>query len=226
MEIFKPWLEVSSVGVQNIGRSPYGSVSILSDGVSGAVGLISGGQFVPISGGALEDQSIVTIDVGVGRELWINVTGGAGTISTSHVESQSAGSQSAEIQTRVETLNYASTAVEGVSFTHNRVQGATSTNVFVEPITVVKRNLGGGLCDTKIYCHLSYIGSDSTFNIELPTGTITTPYIDVKRAFRDELNVLDYVIATTTQDSIAVNRDDNISGNSPCYLETEGVGNW
>ena len=82
MEEFKPWLEVSTAGVQSIGRSPYGTVSVISDGVSGTVGVYVGSTFKPHTDGAITDGDMFTFDCGAGRELGVNVTSGTGIIST------------------------------------------------------------------------------------------------------------------------------------------------
>lgn len=85
MEVFNPWLEVSATGIQSIGRSPHGSVSILSDGVVGTIGVFSGDNFKPHPDGAIVDGGQFTYDCGAGRELGIDVTSGTGTISTAKV---------------------------------------------------------------------------------------------------------------------------------------------
>ncbi len=85
MSKFKPFLEVTTTGEQEIGRSPGGSVSIASVGVTGVVGHYVGTTFFPHIDGAITPGEMFTYDVGAGRVLGINVTGGTGAISTAKV---------------------------------------------------------------------------------------------------------------------------------------------
>ena len=85
MTIFTPWLEVDSIGEKNAGASPHGSVSVLSNGVTGVVGVFSGGVFNPHADGAIAPGEMFTFDVGAGREIGIDVTGGTGSISIAKV---------------------------------------------------------------------------------------------------------------------------------------------
>lgn len=85
MAEFKPWLEVSTTGVNSAGRSPYGRVSVISEGVVGVVGVYVGANFYPHPDGAIASGGMFSFDCGVGRELGINVTSGSGVISTAKV---------------------------------------------------------------------------------------------------------------------------------------------
>ncbi len=82
MNDFKPFLAVSSTGIQSIGKTPSGTVSIASDGVTGTVGVFVNGNFKPHPDGAIADGTMFTFEVGQGREIGINVTAGTGGIST------------------------------------------------------------------------------------------------------------------------------------------------
>lgn len=82
---FIPWLVVTSNGEKSIGNSPYGTVSVFSTGVAGNVGVIFKGVFTPHPDGAITDGEMFTFEVGAGREIGINVTGGTGAISTAKV---------------------------------------------------------------------------------------------------------------------------------------------
>ena len=82
---FTPWLVVNSVGVKSAGKSPSGTVSVLSDGVTGVVGVFSSGAFKPHPEGAISDGLMLTFDVGAGREIGIDVTSGTGSISIAQV---------------------------------------------------------------------------------------------------------------------------------------------
>ena len=85
MSKFTPYLAVSSTGILPIGMSPHGTVSILSDGVIGVVGVFINGTFKPHVDGAIAGGEMFTYECVNGRELGIDVTSGAGTISTAQV---------------------------------------------------------------------------------------------------------------------------------------------
>lgn len=82
---FNPALEVTSTGTLSIGRSPSKSLSILSVGVTGTLGVYLGDTFYPQAVGAIADGEMLTFDCGVGRIVGIEVTGGTGIISSSAV---------------------------------------------------------------------------------------------------------------------------------------------
>lgn len=85
MAEFKPWLEISTTGVNSVGKSPYGRVSVFSEGVVGIVGVFMGTNFYPHPDGAIDSGGMFSFDCGVGREVGINVTSGTGIISTAKV---------------------------------------------------------------------------------------------------------------------------------------------
>lgn len=79
---FNPSLEVTTTGELSIGRSPSRSLSILSTGVTGTLGVYLGGTFYPQSDGAISDGEVLIFDCGVGRVVGIEVTSGTGVISS------------------------------------------------------------------------------------------------------------------------------------------------
>lgn len=85
MSKFIPFLEVTASGEQKIGKSPAGSVSIASDGVTGTVGHFTGETFFPHADGAIASGEMFTYDIGAGRVIGIDVTSGTGAISTAKV---------------------------------------------------------------------------------------------------------------------------------------------
>lgn len=135
-------------------------------------------------------------------------------------------STSGAYQTQTETLTYAASAVEGVSFTHSGTQGTSGTSVQIEPLRIVRNYIGDGKAHVEIYGESSYYVQDNSLTISLPNGTLTDPYNGVSRAFRKELNVTAYVVATAGVDEIVLNRDDDIDGNSPLYFQISGIGDW
>ena len=84
MAKFIPWLEVTTDGIQEVGSSPYGTVSILAQGVTGTVGLISNDVFIPHADGAISDGAMLTFECGKGRRVAVETTG-TGSISTAQV---------------------------------------------------------------------------------------------------------------------------------------------
>lgn len=82
---FKPWLAVTTTGEQEIGSSPYGTVSVLSSGLVCTVGVIIGTTFVPHPDGDLAAGEMLTFEVGKGRRLAVDVTSGTGAVSTSEI---------------------------------------------------------------------------------------------------------------------------------------------
>lgn len=85
MSTFIPSLEVTTTGELTIGPSPHKSLSILSAGVTGTVGVYLGATFYPHADGAIADGEMLTYDVGVGRVVGISVTSGTGVISSAGV---------------------------------------------------------------------------------------------------------------------------------------------
>lgn len=85
MSTFIPSLAVTTTGQMEIGRSPHKSLSILSIGVTGTIGVFHGGIFYPHHDGAINDGEMFTFDCGVGRVVGIEVTAGTGTISSAAV---------------------------------------------------------------------------------------------------------------------------------------------
>lgn len=79
---FKPWLPVTSTGVHAIGVAPSSSVSIVSVGVSGTIGVFVNGTFRPDTNGAIVDGTHITFASGKSRKIGIDVTSGTGGIST------------------------------------------------------------------------------------------------------------------------------------------------
>lgn len=82
---FIPFLNIAGAGEYIIGKSPFGAVSIASDGVVGVVGHFIGATFYPHADGAIAAGEMLTYEVGAGRVLGISVTSGAGAISTAKV---------------------------------------------------------------------------------------------------------------------------------------------
>ena len=85
MSIFKPALPVTTTGQLSLGQSPSKSLSILSVGVSGTLGVFLNGTFYPNAEGAIAPGEMLVFDCGVGREVGISVTSGTGIISSSAV---------------------------------------------------------------------------------------------------------------------------------------------
>lgn len=85
MSRFKPWLVVDSIGIKSIGKTPSSSVSIVSDGVTGTLGVFINNTFKPHTDGAVVDGTMITFEVGEDREIGINVTSGTGGISTAEI---------------------------------------------------------------------------------------------------------------------------------------------
>ena len=138
------------------------------------------------------------------------------------------GNGSWDYTTKVETLTYTSSPTPGAGeFTHSLTQGTSTGNVFIEPIKVVKTRIGETEAFVMVFITLSYYGQDDLVNITLAPGTLTTVLIDKLRALRPTLNVSAYVIAGfTSADILYANRDNNITGDSPCYIIMEGTGTY
>ncbi len=131
------------------------------------------------------------------------------------------------LSTRVDTLVYTSGTPGAGEFTHSLTQGTSTGNVYIDPIKVVKTNLGSGQAHSKVFINVSYYGQDNSFSITLAPNTLTTAFIDDMRAFRPTLNVIAYVlVGWTSADVLYMNRDNNITGDSPCYFIIEGLGTY
>ncbi len=132
-----------------------------------------------------------------------------------------------EVSTKVETLTYTSGTPGAGEFTHSLTQEASIGNAVIDDITVVKRNIGGGQAYSKVFVNVSYLQQDASFSITLAPNTLTTAFINNMRAFRPTLNVVAYVRAGwTSADVLYMDRDNNITGDSPCYFMIEGLGTY
>lgn len=85
MSQFVPSLKILTAGQKRVGMSPSKSLSILSVGVVGTLGVFYDDVFYPHPDGAIEAGGMLTFDCGVGREVGINVTSGTGVISSAGV---------------------------------------------------------------------------------------------------------------------------------------------
>ncbi len=131
------------------------------------------------------------------------------------------------LSTRVETLVYTSGTPGAGEFTHSLTQGTSSGNAFIEDITVIKRNIGGGLAHCQLFVEVSYLGQDNMFTITFAPGTLTSSFLPRVRAFRPTLNVVAYIyVAFTSPEVVTLNRDNNITGDSPVYFIIDGIGTW
>ena len=131
------------------------------------------------------------------------------------------------VSTRVDTLTYTSGTPGAGEFTHSLTQDPSIGNAVIEDIKVVKTNLGNGQAYSKVFINISYLQQDSSFSITLAPNTLTTASIDNIRAFRPTLNVTAYVRAGwTSADILYIDRDNNITGDSPCYFIIEGLGTY
>lgn len=73
------------VGVNDLGSSPYGSVSVMShDTAAGTLGIIVGATFMPHPDGVLAAGKMLTFDCGQGRVIGFNATA-AGAVSIAQV---------------------------------------------------------------------------------------------------------------------------------------------
>ncbi|KKM71056.1 hypothetical protein LCGC14_1434540, partial [marine sediment metagenome] len=131
------------------------------------------------------------------------------------------------LTTRIDTLIYTSGTPGAGEFTHSLTQLTSGANAFIDPIKVVKTNLSNGQAYSKVFITLSYLGMDDTFSITLAPNTLTTAFIDDMRAFRPILNTTAYIMGGwTSADVLYINRDNNITGDSPCYFIIEGIGTY
>ncbi len=131
------------------------------------------------------------------------------------------------VSTRVDTLTYTSGTPGAGEFTHSLTQDPSIGNAVIEDIKVVKTNLGNGQVYSKVFINISYLQQDASFSITLAPNTLTTASIDNIRAFRPTLNVTAYVRAGwTSADILYIDRDNNITGDSPVYFIIEGLGTY
>ena len=135
--------------------------------------------------------------------------------------------QNPSINAKILTLTYTSGTPGAGEFTHSLTQVTTTGNAYIESIKVIKTDIGGGQAHVKVFILLSYLGMDDQFSITLAPNTLTTAFINDMRAFRPILNTTAYILGGwTSADTLYINRDNNITGDSPCYLIIEGIGTY
>lgn len=128
-------------------------------------------------------------------------------------------------EAKTETLTYVSGTPGEGEFTHSATHGSSGTAVTIDDIKVIKIRTVTGESHTKIFVNMSYLQWDDEFSITLPTGTLTKACLPTTRAFRPELNISAHILAgMTAPDTLYVNRDNDITGDSPCHFVLEGVG--
>ena len=235
---------VFTPSVTGVYAIPHSVDSATGGGAFLRIGSTSGGSDIFEGSG---DR--MTSATGLSRELFLTLTSGV----DYHVSPSVSGGQTAVnfvvdvrlyrepvaeassvYQTQTETLTYGSTAVESVSFTHDSIQDASSTNpvnpnIYMADMNIVRQYLGNGEAHVKIsgfFIQSAGTLQDAPVVVTLPAGTLNTPFLESVQAHRPELNVSAYVVLTVSPDTISINRDDNINNDSPTYFEIEGIGNW
>ena len=73
-----------SIGENNLGQSPYGTISVGCTDSAGTVGFYEGATFFPHPDGAIATGEMLTFEIGRGRVIGFNATT-AGTVAIMEV---------------------------------------------------------------------------------------------------------------------------------------------
>lgn len=128
-------------------------------------------------------------------------------------------------QTQTETLTYAASAVEAVSYTHGDTQGSAGATVDFGTVSISRHYIGNGQARVEIEGFTPYWGVDPSVTLTLPTGYLTSGTWGI--IDRNDLNTTTWVvIGFPAADQITFNRDDGITGDSPFRWKVSGIGKW